>query len=243
MVDLRRGVEFDDLALEHDGDAVADLEEQRKVVGDEDDGESELLAQFGDLLEDLPLDQNVERGCRLVHDHELWAKGEGHGDHDALAHAAGEFVGVGAQPLPTDLHQVEQPRAFLTAFLPRHVGPVRQKDVVELAADRGDGVEGVHCALEYHRDLVPAERAEALWVERVDVDVLAGLVVEDDLAGRDHRGRSKKSLDAVGQRGLATAGLPGQAHNLATLERERNVAHCLDGRIDLVHDADVLQCQ
>ncbi len=47
-----------------------------------------------DELQDLGLDRHVERGGRLVGDEELRVAGERHGDHDALAHAAGQLVRV-----------------------------------------------------------------------------------------------------------------------------------------------------
>ena len=45
-------------------------------------------------IEDLRLNGDVERGGRLVGDHKLGPAGQRHGDHHALAHAAGELVRV-----------------------------------------------------------------------------------------------------------------------------------------------------
>ena len=45
-------------------------------------------AQVAHDLEDLGLDRDVERGRRLVGDEQVRIGREGHGDHDALAHAA-----------------------------------------------------------------------------------------------------------------------------------------------------------
>ncbi len=59
---------FDDLARVHDRDAVGELEQQREVVRDEEDGEAELVLELPYLLEDLTLDDDVERGRGLVHD-------------------------------------------------------------------------------------------------------------------------------------------------------------------------------
>src|SRR5688500_14876294 len=64
-----------------------------EVVGDDDDGGAELLAQAGHYLEDLGLNRDVEGGGRLVGDEELGVAGHRHGDHDALAHTTGELVG------------------------------------------------------------------------------------------------------------------------------------------------------
>ena len=46
-------------------------------------------------LEDLRLDGDVERGGRLVGDQQVGIVGERHGDHHALALAAGQFVRIG----------------------------------------------------------------------------------------------------------------------------------------------------
>ena len=58
--------------------------------------------------EDLALDDDVERGRRLVHDHQLGLERERHRDDHALAHAAGELVRVGANAAAVDADQVEQ---------------------------------------------------------------------------------------------------------------------------------------
>ena len=50
-------------------------------------------------VEDLRLDGDVESRGRLVGDEQLRLAGQGHGDHHPLAQAAGELVGIGAQPL------------------------------------------------------------------------------------------------------------------------------------------------
>ncbi len=73
---------------------VGELGDHPEVVGDEDDRGAELLAQRPHQLEDLRLDRHVERGGRLVGDEQLRVAGERHGDHHALAHAAGELVRV-----------------------------------------------------------------------------------------------------------------------------------------------------
>ena len=49
-------------------------------------------------LEDLRLHRDVERGGRLVGDQQVGLVGERHGDHDALALAAGELVRIAREP-------------------------------------------------------------------------------------------------------------------------------------------------
>jgi hypothetical protein len=49
----RRGPELDDLAEVHDGDAVADVRDDREVVGDEQVGELELTFQLDEQVQHL----------------------------------------------------------------------------------------------------------------------------------------------------------------------------------------------
>ena len=71
--------------------------------------------QLDDLGQDLALDDDVERGRRLVHDHDLGLGRERHRDHHALAHAARELVRIAPQPLardPDHLEQLDDPLAL-----------------------------------------------------------------------------------------------------------------------------------
>ena len=115
----------------------------------------------------------------------------------------------------------------------------RRDAVVELRSDGGHRVEGVHGPLEDHRDLVPPESAHLLRVEGVDVDVGAGLVVEDDAAAGDHGRRLEQTLHAVRERGLAAAALAGETDDLAALDVEGDVLDRRDRRIHVVHDREV----
>ena len=56
-----------------------------------------FLAEFGEQFENLRLDGDVERSGGLVGDEQLRPVDDGHGDHDALAHAAGELMRIVAR--------------------------------------------------------------------------------------------------------------------------------------------------
>lgn len=85
---------FYDFSGIHDGDVVGDVADDGEVVRDEDHSEIELVAEVEEEVEDLGLNGDVERGDRFVCDDELWLRGEGSGDGDALTLSAGEFVWV-----------------------------------------------------------------------------------------------------------------------------------------------------
>ena len=61
---------------------------------DGDDAGAEVFAEVLDELEDLSLNRHVERGGRLIGDQQVRLAQQRHGDHDALAHAAGELVRI-----------------------------------------------------------------------------------------------------------------------------------------------------
>ena len=97
--DLRRRAGLDDLALGHHADAVGDLAHDAEVVGDEQHRHAVLGLEPGEQFEDLRLHGDVERGRRLVGDQQFRLVGERHGDHHALALAAGKLVRIGVEPL------------------------------------------------------------------------------------------------------------------------------------------------
>ena len=100
---------LDDLAGVHDGRLLHRLGDHGQVVGDEQQGGARLVLEGLDELQDLGLDGHVERRGGLVGHHELGVAREGHGDHDALTHAARHLVRVllGAALRAGDADQAE----------------------------------------------------------------------------------------------------------------------------------------
>jgi len=70
-VDLGGRADLEQLAGVHHRDPVRQLEQQGQVVGDEDDGEAELLLELHDLGQDVALHHHVECRGRLIHNHDL----------------------------------------------------------------------------------------------------------------------------------------------------------------------------
>ena len=101
------GRQFDDLAEVHHGHPVGDVADHAEVVGNEQVGEPEPLLQILEKVDDLGLDRHVERGDRFVADDELGLEGEGAGDADALALAAGELVRVSVRKARAQSHRVQ----------------------------------------------------------------------------------------------------------------------------------------
>ena len=93
-----------------DRDAVGMAGDDAEIMGDQHQAEAEPLLQRAQHVQDLRLHRHVERRGRLVGDQQIGIVGDGHGDHRALAHAAGEFVRILAGPALglRDRHQLEQ---------------------------------------------------------------------------------------------------------------------------------------
>ena len=61
-----------DQARVHDRDPIGDLDEDREVVGDEEHREAELVLEALQQPQHLRLHHHVQRGRRLVRDHQRW---------------------------------------------------------------------------------------------------------------------------------------------------------------------------
>ena len=89
---------LDDLAALHHADSVGELAHDAEIVGDEQHRHAEPRLRVLQQLQDLRLHRDVERGRRLVGDQQIRLVGERHGDHHALALAAGKLVRIAAEP-------------------------------------------------------------------------------------------------------------------------------------------------
>src|SRR5260221_2014574 len=151
VVDGVAGSGFGDPAEVHDGDGVADVADDFEVVGDEQVGQAEVGLEVGEEVEYLGLDGDVEGGDWFVADDELGAQGQGAGDADALALAAGEFGGEPVKVLGVEAdarHQVLDSALGLGAG----GGLVDGERVAGDCADPAYGGEGPGGVLEDHPD-------------------------------------------------------------------------------------------
>ena len=92
---------FDDLAVFHDHDAVADVVGGRQIVRDVDDGDAELVAKLLEQIDDRHAQRGVDHRHRLVRDDQLWLREQRPGDRRPLQLPAGQLMGIA----PGDLRQ------------------------------------------------------------------------------------------------------------------------------------------
>ncbi len=86
--DFFSGSRLDDYPVLHDKDTLGQQSHDGEVVGDEEDGHTQLPLQRTEKLEDLRLNGHIEGGRGLVGDEKIGLVGQGHGDHHALALAS-----------------------------------------------------------------------------------------------------------------------------------------------------------
>jgi hypothetical protein len=71
--------------------SIGDIGDHAHVMGDQHDAGAALGDQLFHQVEDLRLDGHVQRRGRLVGDQDVGPADQRDGDHDALAHAAGQL--------------------------------------------------------------------------------------------------------------------------------------------------------
>ena len=86
--------ELDDFADVHHGDPIGQSFDGREVVRDEHIGTAKLLLQLAEQVDHTAPNRGVERGHRLVEQHQPRLAGQRARDPDTLALAAGELVRV-----------------------------------------------------------------------------------------------------------------------------------------------------
>ena len=166
VMDLLAAARLHHLAAVEHRDAIGDLEQQRQVVRDEEDRELQLLLQLRDLRQDLPLDDDVERGRRLVHDHDLGIRGQRHRDHDPLAHSAGQLMRVTAQPRSRGMPTMSSSESSRSRFSSRSRSRWASITSPSWSSHPQHGIQRVHRALEHDRDLPPAQAPGARVASR-----------------------------------------------------------------------------
>ena len=226
--DFLLGPEFDHAAGIHHGHAISNLRNYGKIVRDEKHREAELGAEFCEQVEDLGLDSDIKRGSRLVSDQHLRAVDDGHGDHDALSHAARKLVRIVAGAAiglrDGDIGHGLNGKFGGLALRARAVSEHRLGDLVSYAHD---GIERGHWLLEDHGDARAAQLAHGIVRQ---VGEIAGCTVlrKKNLAGNLCL-RREQPHDGERANRFARAGFADQPQNFAGRDGEAEIADCRKG--------------
>ena len=96
LVDLVCVALFDDLTEVHDGDVVAEVTDDRQVVGDEEVGDAQLVLELGEQVDHLRLRRHVERARPARRTPAAAARGRGRGRWRCAGAARPRTRGAGA---------------------------------------------------------------------------------------------------------------------------------------------------
>ena len=210
----------------HDDDVARHLRDHTQIMGDEDDGGVVLGLQVAQQAEHLGLGGDVDGGGRLIGDQQARLAAKRHGDHGALAQAAGELPGVGVDPLlrHRDADVAKQADRDVACLAPAELAiglpalAVQQDGLDDLIADRVHRAEGGHRFLWDQRDLAAADVAHvgSSRGQAGEIDhAVAVAAAEADFA----RGDSSRPLDELQDRlhrhALAAAALADDAEHLS----------------------------
>ncbi len=229
-----------DLAGVHHHHPVRALRDHAEVVRDQDHGHLEVTPERVDQIEDLRLDGHVERGRRLVGDQHPRRAREGDCDHHTLTQAAGQLVGVVAEPFVRTRHadEVEHFARTVERLLLRNV-LMQPHCLGDLAPDRPGRVEGGHRVLEDHRDLVAAHAAHLPFREGDEVTAEEPHGAADDVTDVRQQLHDREP----GGR-LAAARLADEAHALPLGDAERHPVNGLHvGRPEVKLRLEVLDLE
>src|SRR5699024_4546527 len=199
---------FDDPAEIHHGHEVGYLADDGEIVGDEEVGQAEAVAQVLEQVDDTGLNGHVEGGDRLVEDLQLRVRERRPGDADALALTAGELVRIAFGHRGVESDEFEHLGHLVIAF--SGGDSVHGQGLGDDFADRQARIDGGHGVLDHDLDVLAHGQAFAL-AEIGDVDA-----VDDDpsLLRGDH-------FEHFPDRGrLAAAGLADEAERLSGLDLE-----------------------
>ena len=141
--------ELNHVAKVHDGNAVAEVFDRGKVVGDEDHREAHFLFQIIEQVDDLSSDRDIKSGNRLVANQEFWVHDEGACNADSLPLTTGEFVRIAGGVFGNQANFFQDFNGFAVIFC-RIMMSLDLQTFLDDVHDRHTMIQGIHRILEDH---------------------------------------------------------------------------------------------
>ena len=200
----------------HNDDLVTHLGHNAQVMGDHDNCHAQFLLQLLHELQDLGLDGHVQSGGGLIGNQNIGLAGQGHGDHNSLAHAAGKLEGILLHPLfrLVDVHQLQHFHSPVIGLMLVAVG-VQEDCLHQLVPDGIGGIQGGHGVLENNGNLVAADVLHFLFGNTHQLFAVYLNGAGDNLAGF-----FQNLHNGIGGDGLTGAAFAHNAQDLATIQIE-----------------------
>ena len=145
----------------HDQQLLRILGNHAQIMADENQRHGMLGHQLLQQIQNALLNRHIQGRGGLVGHQQIGTAGQSHGNHDALALAAGELVRIFIEPLRSlrNAHPLQQLGGAGASLGAAH-SQMKPQRLCHLAADAVHGVEGAHGLLKHHGHAVAAQGAE-----------------------------------------------------------------------------------
>ena len=148
-------------------------------MGDEHDGGACVLFQLVHQPKNFGLNGDIQSRCWLIGNQEPGFAGERHGDDHPLAHTAGQFVGILAEPAFCfgDSHLPQEVNCPVASGHLAHAH-MQPQTFYKLASNRENRIEGSHRLLENHSNLATPNGAHVFGVHCAQINLFCVATVE-----------------------------------------------------------------
>src|SRR6266478_5992133 len=126
-IKLAGGRGLDDATEIHDRNALADMLDDRQIMGNKEISETEFLLQVLQQIDDLGLDRHIQCRYRFIADDQFRLDGERARDTDALALTAGKLVRIASHMIRLQADGLEQVHHTLFKLPPGFRQPVNDQ--------------------------------------------------------------------------------------------------------------------
>ena len=188
-------------------------------MGNEENGSALLFLKLVDELQDLLLGGHVERRGRLVGNQQLRLQDQRHGDHDALALAAGKLVRIGGEDALhlRQMHLAHHLQHGVLLLTGRKLRMLLQH-FADLVPDRQNRVQRGHRLLKDHGD---GPRAQCPHPGGVGLEQVLAFKQDLTAARLQRLARQKPHRGKRGHR-LAGTGFTDEANRFPGADGNRN---------------------
>ena len=224
---FRRRALFHQSALVHDANLFGHLCDDAKIVRDKQHRHAAALPQAHQQGEDFGLYGHVQRGSGFVGNQQARATNQRHGNHHALALAAGKTVRIFRQPRFgfRQQHFFQRCDGCGAARLRGHFRAVQAQGFVELFADGHHRIERTHRLLKNHADVPTAHCGERLGRSAQQFVRAPCLIGKADAAARPRASFRQQAEDGQGRDRFAAARFAHQAIRLPGFDADVHALH------------------
>ncbi|MND47991.1 hypothetical protein D3C80_388990 [compost metagenome] len=210
---------LDDIAALHHHHAVRQQPCDCEIMGDDDNGETEIIDEAADQIEQTRLHGDIEATGRLIHEDEARRGDEVAGNLQALAHPTREGAGLVVDTVGADFHPLQPFAGRLPDIAVMPVADSHQP-LADIGAGRNRHAQSIRRVLVHETPVGPHQETPFGLAHMVEITHRAVAHAIFHAAGRWH----EPGGNAVEQCRLAGTGFADNGQNLTRVKLEGDVA-------------------